>query len=178
MLWSSFLFLLYVDRVSVVIKRIWASEVILRCFMIMCQLSVRPRRLTSEPSEHSIAITRRFCREFTVNTFISVVQKLSRSHVPTIQEDLKLCRSNETIGYLVTVHHDSTNKAIEIKSGSVKIETDLDVIKTQKGILSDNDVFLSHRIWRVLLPVIKKTSRNIKLFLANVFGCVSINVLH
>ena len=170
MLWSSFLFLLHVDGVSVVTKRNWASEVISMCFIIMCQLSVRPHRLTSEPSEHSIAIMRRSCREFTVNDFISVVQKISRFHESSTQGDLILCRSNETSGYLATVHHDSRKKSIEIKSGSIKIETDLNVIEAQKEILSDNDVFLSHRIWKVLLPVINKASRTMKSFLKNVFG--------
>ena len=40
----SFLFLLHVDGVSVVAKHNRASEVISMCFMIMCQLSVRPHR--------------------------------------------------------------------------------------------------------------------------------------
>ena len=145
MLWSSFLFLLHVGGVSVATKRNWASEVISMCFITMCQLSVRPHRLTSEPSEYSMVIMRRFCREFTVNDFNAVIQKFSRFHESTTQVDLILCRTNDTSGYLASVHDDST-KSIEIKSGSVKIETDLNVTEDLKEILSDNDVFLFHRI--------------------------------
>ena len=42
---------------------------------------IRPNCLTSEPSEHSIAVVRYLCREFTVNDLIYIVHKLFRFQV-------------------------------------------------------------------------------------------------
>eukprot|EP00957_Ditylum_brightwellii_P085640 6515065-Ditylum_brightwellii.AAC.1 len=80
-------------------------------FMIMLELVVRPDWITSEPPEHSIALMRQMCREFTVNDLISLVQKLARFRAAVLGDNLKIMRTTGASGYIATAHHDKCKKA-------------------------------------------------------------------
>ena len=93
MLWSSYLFLLRVDGVSITTNRNWTSESVSLAFLVMINDVIRLHRLMLEPSDHSISVTRPLCRELTVNDIISIVQKLIRFQVAVSNGDLKVARS-------------------------------------------------------------------------------------
>ena len=175
MLWSSFLFLLHVDGASIVTKRNWASESVSMCFMMMYQAVIRPHRLSSEPSEHSIAIMRNLCREFTVNDLISVVSKLSGYQQEMREGNLALTRTSEASGYIATLTHENSRRAskkvIELSGGNVQIESNLKLIQASEG-LSETSSGESHAllIWKDLQPVLNKISANMRLFLKVVCG--------
>jgi hypothetical protein len=78
MIWSSFLFLLHVDGVSIITKMNWATETLSLCFVMMRDNIMRPDHSTSEPSEHTYGSMRGICHEFTVNDFIHLVVKARR----------------------------------------------------------------------------------------------------
>lgn len=166
MLWSTFLYILHIDGVSILTKRNWASECISLSFLIMVSDVRYPHRLTSEPSEHSIAIMQNLCREFTVNDLISVIQKLLRFHTAIANGNLSLQRSKN--GYVATAHHDSMKKQVEMHIGEVVIETDLAVIEAQQGISDDN---LASLIWNSRLKkIFNSTQATMKKFLINTLG--------
>lgn len=138
-IWSSFLYLLHVDGVSVTTKRNWVTEMISLCFMMMLLDIIRPDRLTSEPSEHSTALTRNFCREFTVNDFVHIVQKLRQYWTSVSEKSLKVVRTSEASGYVATVHHKNTKNTFTLSGGKIEIEINPDVITSQEEIIEDND---------------------------------------
>mmetsp|Transcript_29457 Transcript_29457/g.28333 ORF Transcript_29457/g.28333 Transcript_29457/m.28333 type:complete len:118 (+) Transcript_29457:2303-2656(+) len=109
------------------------------CFMMMLTDVIRPDRLTSEPSELSIALIRHLCREFTVNDFVHIVQKLSRYWTSVSKGNLKVVMTFGASGYVATVHHENAKKAIILSSGKFEIKINPDVIKALEGIVEHND---------------------------------------
>jgi hypothetical protein len=175
MLWTSFLFILHVDGVSITTKRNWASETISMVHVMMRSDVVKPYRLTSEPSEHSFASMRFIVREFTVNDFINIIQKMSRLWIASAKEQIKLVRDRVT-GYMSTfiggsIHNNSltSNK----KGGPVYIETNNEKIHALKaGDSSWNEAAV---IWKELMPKLNCANEVMKKFLVNNLG---VKVLH
>eukprot|EP00957_Ditylum_brightwellii_P130299 9939555-Ditylum_brightwellii.AAC.1 len=125
-IWLSFLFLLQTDGVSIDMKQNWATECISMLFMIMLELVVRLDWITSEPSEHSIALMHQMCREFTVNNLILLVQKLACFQAAVLDANLKIMHTTEASGYIATAYHDKCKKADTMfHSGPIQIKTDL-----------------------------------------------------
>ena len=166
MLWSSLLVCLHVDGVSITTKRNWVTECISMVFMMMRFDVMSPHRLTSEPSEHSFAIMRGICREFTMNDFISLVQKQVRFWKSITNGQLVTMRSTETSGYTATMTSQATKKGVKVHAGHVEIETSLQMIEAQVGI-SDNFNVANH-IWVELREVLNKSSNLTRTFLQNV----------
>ena len=73
-------------------------------FLMMRSDVVNPQRLTSEPSEHSIAQLRSIKREFTVLDFIHLILQIGRKFTAMQRSALKHIRApGETGGYSSTV---------------------------------------------------------------------------
>ena len=66
MLWSSFIYFLHIDGVHPVTKKNLLLECISMSFAMLRADVIRPSRITTEPSEHSIAFIRRIIPEGTV----------------------------------------------------------------------------------------------------------------
>ena len=79
LLWSSLIYMLHVDGIHHTTKKNCLTEIVATVFILMRHDVIRPDRTTSEPSEHSFACMRRYEREFTMNGFISILEKLDRS---------------------------------------------------------------------------------------------------
>eukprot|EP00957_Ditylum_brightwellii_P076549 5818518-Ditylum_brightwellii.AAC.1 len=80
-------------------------------FTIMLELAVHPDWITSEPSEHSIAL------------------------MLVLDGNLKIMCTTEASRYIATAHHEKCKKTDTMfHSGPIQIETDLAVIEAQKGI--------------------------------------------
>ena len=73
---------------------------------------IRPNCLTSEPSEHSIAVVRYLCREFTANHLIYIVQKLVRFQISVSNGDLKVARSTQFKGHVVTIQYQNMKNSV------------------------------------------------------------------
>ena len=91
-----------------------------------------------------------FCREFTVNDLIFIVQKLIIFQVAVSNVDLKVESSTWGKGYVATVHHKNMNKYVELHSGRICVETDPGDIEVEKNI--DNESSLANKIWNKLRP--------------------------
>ena len=146
---------------------IWATEIISLCFMTMLSDVIRPDCLTSEPSEHSIALVRHFCRDFMVNNFVHIVKKLVQYWISVSKGNLKVVRTSEVSGYIATVHHENTKKTITLSSGNIEIETNPDVIRPQRGIIEHND-FVAAKILTDLKKILNKHKATMINFLKSV----------
>ena len=134
----------------------------------MVNETIRLHHLTLEPSDHYIAMMRYLCREFTMNYMIFVVKNLIRLKVTVSNGDLKVEMFTRGKGYVVTAHHKSMNKHVELHIRIISVETDPDVIKAEKNI--DNEASLENEIWNELRPILNSINDTIKQFLVNVFG--------
>ena len=167
MLWSSLLFCLHVDGVSITTKRNWFTECISMVFMMMRYDVMSPHHLTSEPSEHSFAIMRGVCREFTVNDFISLVQKQVRFWKSITDGQLVTVRNAQASGYMTTINSQVIKQEIKLHAGNVEIETSLPMIEAQVGICDNFNV--ANKIWVELREeVLNKSSNLTRKFLQNV----------
>ena len=114
-------------------------------FMMMRYDVMSPHHLTSEPSEHSFAIMRGVCREFTVNDFISLVQKQVRFWKSITDGQLVTVRNAQASGYMTTINSQVIKQEIKLHAGNVEIETSLPMIEAQVGICDNFNV--ANKIW-------------------------------
>ena len=88
--------------------------------------------MTPEPSEHYISMMIYLCREFTVNNLIYIIQNLIRFEFDVSNGDLKVARSTQFKGHVVTIHHQNMKNSVELHRVSIRGETDPDVTKAEK----------------------------------------------
>jgi hypothetical protein len=167
MIWSSFLYLLHVDGVSIITKRNWATETVSLCFVMMRDDIMRPGRSASELSEHTYGSMRGISREFTVNDFIHLVAKAQRFLAAMVDNNLKAVRSSEISGYQATIQTQSESiNSRNLPSGPVKIETNATLIEAREGVNDNyNNASL---IWKDLRGILNKSSNLTRQFLKKV----------
>ena len=78
MIWSSLIYMLHIDGTHHITKRNLILKCVSMCFVILQSDVIRPHRITSEPSKHSIALIWRVIWEGTVNDFISSISRLAQ----------------------------------------------------------------------------------------------------
>ena len=99
------------------------------CFLILRHDVTKPHRVTSEPSEHSIAHLRSFVREFTVLDLIQIINKMGRLLVAQFESNLLTVRNqNDTGGYAATVDNNIESIDNNDISGKITVETSPEVI--------------------------------------------------
>ena len=170
MLWSSLLYKLHVDGIHDTSKRNNIVEVISMVFLMLRDNVIRPDRLTSEPSEHSIAHMRGIIREFTVNELISIVNKIGRLWTAMFHSNLSCVRSqNSAGGYTATIDSGTgdSSKNVNLPSGHVKIEHNPSKLDTLKAM--EDDWSVAKCLWSELMPILNSANDTMRKFLTNVF---------
>lgn len=116
---------------------------------------------------------RSFCREFTVNDLISVVNKLGGFQKQISDGNLNMVRTTETSGYQSTAYHDTIrNSSTKLHAGTVHIETDPKMLEAQKVIVDEEPV--ASQIWKELQPILNAVAKNMDTFLKETCGVIEI----
>ena len=137
------------------------------CFLILRHNVTKPHRVTSEPSEHSIAHRRSFVREFTVLDLIQIINKMGRLLVSQFESNLLTVRNqNDTDGYAATV--DNNIESIDNNDISRKI-----TVKTSPEVISmleeTMDWSVSQCLWPEARNCINLANKNMRQFLTSNF---------
>ena len=121
---------------------------------------VRPSRITTEPSEHSIALIRRIIPEGTVNDFVNAISRMQRLWVAVTKSALKTVRGNDgsSQGYIATINkHGMPPEQIRLQSGPVHIESDQ--VKIDMHELTGNSSSVAQQLWKELFPIVNETNQ-------------------
>jgi hypothetical protein len=168
MLWSSLLFSLHVDGVSIITKRNWIVECVSLSFLMLRSDVTQPHRLTEEPSEHFFAILRTIVREFTLMDFLNLISKFDRYWLALQDGKLKSVRDNSTAGYRSTVgaQFNEPNTVNNGHGGPVHISTN----PGQNTFYAAAGMSVAAQLWKELRPILVKVNEGMKSFLKGVCG--------
>lgn len=161
MLWSSFIFMLHIDGVHPTTKRNLMLECISMSFMILRSDVFRPSRITTEPSEHSIALIRKIIPEGTVKDFVNCIGRIARLWIAVTRSALHTTRKGAlSQGYADTIdnHSMSAESKEKLESGPVKIETDQVKIQMSNLVGGSGSKSVSVQLWKELMPLINQTN--------------------
>ena len=166
MVWSALLVFIHCDGVSVITKRNRICEAIALSFLMLRKDVVRPWRLTSEPSEHFFAICRYVVNSFTVNDFLSIVRRQERFRGALKKGRFNLKREKPDGYQSNAVDYSSHGRGF--KGGPVAVPNTSDNIDLF-GIDDHDDWSVASHIWKVLNPILVKTSKSMKIYLEHCF---------
>ena len=166
MLWSSLVYFLHMDGVHILTKRNWILGVVPMIFMMMRADVMNPSRLTSEPNEHVFGQLRTMDREFTVNKFVLLVEKLERRFKSILEGKLKSSRDPQK-GYAATFDTFLQTMDEAITGPVTIVETD----KTNNEFLmSDGDHKVASKLWEKLVEIINQSNTAMERLLTGVFA--------